>query len=541
MMVRNINIATRATLCFTAITLLLIMLAVFAIIQMGDLRGAEQEVETDWMPSSQQTGLIKAGILRMRLESLRAASTLDPQVLKSVLEKFPKYREGFSKTVNDYDALISSPEERVIYTAVKAGADKYDTLLGTLYALLQKGATQEAMQLINSTIRPLTDDLDATNQKLLEYNTHGSVLAGERAANVYSTGRSLAIGIIVVAITSTIVLALILTRSITTPLNQAITVAERIANSNLAMPVTITGEDEPARLLKALARMQDNLRDTIHHIAESSSQLASAAEEMSAVTEESSQGLFRQSDEIEQAATAVNEMTAAVEEVARNAGAASDSAKSSEQFTATGYERVSKTLQSIQGLAGNIESTGEQVQSLAIQAQSISKVLEVIRAIAEQTNLLALNAAIEAARAGEQGRGFAVVADEVRALAHRTQQSTQEIEQMISGIQSGSEQATQGMLESSELARGTLQIAQGASDALDQIATAIADINERNMLIATASEEQAQVAREVDRNLVSIRDLSIQTSTGASQSATASGEVSRLAVDLNKLVARFSL
>ena len=164
-----------------------------------------------------------------------------------------------------------------------------------------------------------------------------------------------------------------------------------------------------------------------------------------------------------------------------------------------------------------------------------------IRAIAEQTNLLALNAAIEAARAGEQGRGFAVVADEVRALAHRTQESTREIEQMIGGIQSGSEGAVEAMQRSRNEANSTLQIANEAGDALTEIARAITEINERNFMIATASEEQAQVARAVDQNLVSIRDLSTQTSAGANQTAVAAEEVSRLAVEMNRLVQRFQV
>ena len=171
--------------------------------------------------------------------------------------------------------------------------------------------------------------------------------------------------------------------------------------------------------------------------------------------------------------------------------------------------------------------------------QGISKVLDVIRAIAEQTNLLALNAAIEAARAGDAGRGFAVVADEVRALAHRTQQSTQEIEQMIGGIQQGTNQAVDAMQHSSQRARATLEMARAAGKALDTITEAISHISERNLVIASASEEQAQVAREVDRNLVNIRDLAQQTAAGAHQTSAASQELSRLAVDLNGLVMRF--
>ncbi|WP_447652465.1 methyl-accepting chemotaxis protein [Pseudomonas abietaniphila] len=287
--------------------------------------------------------------------------------------------------------------------------------------------------------------------------------------------------------------------------------------------------------------MQLSLRRTILRISDSSNQLASASEELSTVTEDSTRGLHQQSLEIDQAATAVNQMTAAVEEVARNAVATSQASDESDRIAQRGRQQVQDTVTSINHLAQDVTQTGDQVEILAQKVYGITKVLDVIRAVAEQTNLLALNAAIEAARAGEAGRGFAVVADEVRALAHRTQSSTQEIELLVGDIRQGTDQAVAAMQGSNSRARSTLELAQSAGVALDEIAAAITLITERNTVIASASEEQAQVAREVDRNLTNIRDLALQSSAGANQTNAASNDLSRLATDLNGMVAAFSV
>ncbi|MGE8064232.1 methyl-accepting chemotaxis protein [Pseudomonas sp. NPDC089569] len=336
-----------------------------------------------------------------------------------------------------------------------------------------------------------------------------------------------------------VLLGIAFARSISVPLLTVLAINQKISEGDLRNDVQLSGNDELTDLMVSTAAMQASLRETIRHIGDSSTQLASAAEEMHSVTEESNHGMQRQNNEIEQAATAVNEMTVAVEEVARNAVSASESAQVSEQSTRTGSERVTETVAAIRKLTSIVENTSAQVEGLAGKAQNITKVLDVIRAIAEQTNLLALNAAIEAARAGDQGRGFAVVADEVRALAHRTQESTKEIESMIGDIQVGAEQAVLAMSQSCINAQDTLGVAQEAGAALAVIAKSITDINERNFLIATASEEQAQVARSVDSNLISIRDLSMQTSAGAHQTAAASNELSRLAIAMAELTRKF--
>jgi methyl-accepting chemotaxis protein len=234
-------------------------------------------------------------------------------------------------------------------------------------------------------------------------------------------------------------------------------------------------------------------------------------------------------------------MSAAVDEVARNANHTSDSSREAEQSAEAGRQQVSTTRSTIEQLSQRLENTSTTIARLADEAIAIGRVLEVIRTIAEQTNLLALNAAIEAARAGDQGRGFAVVADEVRALAQRTQSSTQEIERMITAIQSASRESVDAMGASSEYASRSSEMASQADGALELIAQRVSQINEMNLVIASAAEEQAQVAREVDRNLVAIRDIAEQNSTGAHETSVASDQLARLASDLNGMVQRFRL
>lgn len=537
MSIRNLNLAPRAALFFALIVGLVLVLGVSAVLQMGKLRDIEKDVEQNWMASVRQTAIMNAAVLRLRLETQRGLA--DPQNIRNTIDSFPGYRKAFTDAVANYEPLIASDTERTLYVAVRASAESYANQLNVLEPLMRAGDIASAVGLVRTEIRPLTNKMEEQIARLTAFNDEGAKRAGQNASEIYSTGMALTLGIVIAVVVLTIVLAALLTKSITGPIRDALGVAERIANSDLSHDIHVNGADEAARLLKALEQMQKNLRSTIVEISDSSTQLASAAEEMTAVTEASSRGLVSQNDEVNQAATAVTQMSAAVDEVARNAESASEESKRTQGFTGAGLERVAQTLKSIQRLSSNVEQTSEQIQGLSDRAQNISKVVEVIRSIAEQTNLLALNAAIEAARAGEQGRGFAVVADEVRALAHRTQVSTQEIEQMIATIQTDSGNAVQAMGTSRDLANQSLGIAQEASNSLDQIASAITLINERNLQIATASEEQSHVAREVDNNLVRIRDLASQSAAGASQTASACGEMSQLAINLNQLVTRF--
>ena len=346
---------------------------------------------------------------------------------------------------------------------------------------------------------------------------------------------------IALAFLAALTLGLFISRLISRPIATAVASAQLIARGDLTHTIGSAARDEIGQLLTALGEMQEGLKATIHQIADASNQLASAAEELNAVTEDGSRGLLRQNDEIQQAATAVTEMTSAVEEVARNAISTSEASKTASSQATDGLVQARNAVDAVNNATVEIQSSTTIVEDLAVQVRDIGKVLDVIRGIAEQTNLLALNAAIEAARAGEQGRGFAVVADEVRALAARTQSSTGEIESMIGAVRSRADQAVAAMGKSQGLVGDTQVLAKATGEALQSIATGIAQINDRNLVIASACEEQAHVAREVDRNLINIQDLSTQTAAGAHQTSASTQDLSRLATSFNDLVSRFRL
>jgi len=540
-MFRQMNIALRAGLGFGVVALLVFLLGGFALLQISSMQKEAREVNVRWLPSIVSLGEVNQEFLRLRAATLRLLVTEQGEEFRRGVTAVEDLKSSLASARQRLDGLITSQEGRSILTRFEQSFANYERHQVQIVDLAGKGRVEEAIALTNGELNQHARDASAALRELLQYNGGNADQASLRSEAAASSAFNGVIFAMLLAALATVILAMLLTRSIVRPLNEAVTIAEVVASGNLTHRIDVVGRDEPARLLTALKTMQESLRNTIQSISDSSNQLASAAEELNAVTEDSTRGLHQQNHEIEQAATAVNEMTAAVDEVARNAVATSEASRESDAIAQQGRQQVIRTVDSINLLAGDVTTTATQVEQLAGQVRDISQVLEVIRSVAEQTNLLALNAAIEAARAGDAGRGFAVVADEVRALAHRTQQSTQEIEQMIADVHQNTDKAVQAMQVSNERARTTLDVARAAGEALEEITAAISQISERNLVIASASEEQAQVAREVDRNLVNIRDLSLQSSAGANQTSAASQELSRLAIDLNNLVARFRI
>jgi len=471
-----------------------------------------------------------------------ATASNAPQASRDqIRQSLENNRADSEKAFAVYRATPLADDERAAGDRMERDWHAYQAQIQRVLAALQAGDADAARNIISTDLqqnyRTILDELtvmvESNNRQIVEGAQQAS--ATERSATiVLYTGVAL-------AFIAALLLGLFISRLISRPIAQAVVSAQAIARGDLTQQVRSEAADETGQLLNALGDMQQSLKTTIQQIADASNQLASAAEELNAVTEDSSRGLLRQNDEIQQAATAVTEMTSAVEEVARNAMSTSEASRGASTQAGEGLGQARHAVSAVDDATREIGTSTTIVEQLATQLRDIGKVLDVIRGIAEQTNLLALNAAIEAARAGEQGRGFAVVADEVRALAARTQASTGEIESMINAVQASSDQAVVAMGKSQTLVATTQTLARATGDALEQIAVGIGQINDRNLVIASACEEQANVAREVDRNLLNIQDLSTQTATGAQQTSASAQDLSRLAVSFNELVRRFRL
>ncbi|WP_373365881.1 methyl-accepting chemotaxis protein [Pseudomonas syringae] len=391
-------------------------------------------------------------------------------------------------------------------------------------------------------MKAMAESIEAALGKLEKINDDSEAESSAAATSVYENALIVTYGVMFLTVLLTVLLAWRLTKSLAVPISQALHSSETIAAGDLRpSAINREGTDEAALLLQSMERMRGNLSQTLTQVGDAAHQLASATEEMSALMVNSNADLVVQNSEIEMAATAVTEMSQAVDEVARNAVTTSVESKASSVSAREGQEELNQTVKSILELTRNVGTASTEAQALATRTLDITKVLDVIRAVSEQTNLLALNAAIEAARAGDAGRGFAVVADEVRALAHRTSESTREIETMIGHIQQGTKSTLVALEVSTEQAQRTKQQAESANAVLASIASSVMVIDERNTVIASASEEQALVAREVDRNLVRIRDLSAQSAVRTSQTGSASQSLAELASDLTTTLGQFKL
>jgi methyl-accepting chemotaxis protein len=420
------------------------------------------------------------------------------------------------------------PEEQTTVDQLQTGVLAYrESVRGFKAATAEVAAARKDMTEQGADIVRLSDELYQ-----LQIDRRNEESAQARTLQVSAALLALLLGVLA---------AWVITRQITRPLQQTLDAVERIARGDLSETLVVTRRDELGVLQQGIQRMAVTLRQLIGGIRDGVTQIASAAEELSSVTEQTSAGVNSQKVETDQVATAMHEMTATVQEVARSAEQASQAATDADHEARAGDKVVAEAIVQIERLADEVRRSTDAMANLQAESNKIGSVMDVIKAVAEQTNLLALNAAIEAARAGEAGRGFAVVADEVRGLAQRTQKSTEEIEGLVAGLQNGTQQVAAVMLNSRALTDSSVELTRRAGTSLENITRTVSNIQAMNQQIATAAEQQSAVAEEISRSIVNVRDVSEQAATASEQTALSSAELARLGGHLQTLVSHFKV
>lgn len=537
---RMLSIQNRLVITFSIAIALIVLLGFLSLSSMKNIRSEADLIETNILPGITSLGDLNSNLMRVRIYTLRIIGDDNDVDVRNHALKIDEFKKEIKKYRSDYEKTIYLDSERKLFDEFRVAENDYYREQEEIISLALTNKRSEINKIIGK-VNSSAEKMASLLRDIVMANKDAADEARVNSMKEYENSFMRVLIIVSIAIFLSIIIAVILSRSINVPLNAVVSSAEVIAQGDLTQLIKVEGSDEITRLANALKIMQGNLREAIKQISSSANQLASAAEELNSVTEDSSRGLQLQNDEIQQAATAITEMSSAVDEVARTAQQTSEASIESAKYASQGKIRVTETTAVIIDMNNEMVVNTEVISQLASQVASIGKVLDVIRAVSEQTNLLALNAAIEAARAGEAGRGFAVVADEVRNLAHRTQVSTGEIELMVQQVQLSAEQAVTSIQNTSLKSSHAQNVANQAAETLELITSRIISISDSNHIIASAAEEQSNVAREIDTNILKISDLASQTAAGSHQTTASSIELTRLAVELNDLVTRFKV
>jgi methyl-accepting chemotaxis protein len=464
---------------------------------------------------------LRNGMTTFRLMLRRYIAVPNDANKNLLMETTDTFLSDITKARTSLPAALSSQLEEA-----HAGMRRYREVLVEVAGLFeQKQNMREQVDQESKAMDKIMNGLMDTQQRLAREDQHSAFIQ-----IAVLTVLALVIGLIA---------SVVISRQITAPLALTVELARRIAKGDLTVQAKSNRKDELGDLQNAMQDMAQNLNTLVQGIGNGVTQISTSAEKLSAMSEQTSAGVRQQKSEVDQVATAMHEMASTVQEVARNTTDASAAATLADQQARHGSTVVKQATLQISELAAAIEALGGAMNVLSQDSEQIGKVIDVIKAVAEQTNLLALNAAIEAARAGEQGRGFAVVADEVRSLAQRTQDSTKEIEALIVTLQQGAQAASTLMASSRERTLDTVVLAQKAELAITEINQSIGTIQEMSLQISAAAEQQSAVADEINRSIVSVRDVADQSAVASEESAAATVELASLGQDLQRMTAHF--
>jgi methyl-accepting chemotaxis protein len=538
----NLKIGRKLALGFGLMEVLMAVMGIFALAQLSKVNSSTVELATKWLPSVRTEQDLKFEVAYVRRAEIQHILSPDKEGMdrydRMIIDRLSRVAEAQKR----YEPLISSDEERRNYQEFQANWEKYLAIEKRVLDLSRRDKKQEARELCQGEGLTVMTAAAKPLDEGAEINARGGDASAKQAEATYASSRYWVIGLLVCSIVVGIVIATAIARSMAGAAGSMLHMIEEVAGNNLAISdMDVRAQDEIGQAGLALNKMKNNLHEVVQSIAATAEHVASASEEISASASQQSQASETQKDQAAQVATAMQEMASTVLQVSENSNKAAEASRKAAETARQGGTIVDDTLTKMRVIAESVSATAKKVEELGKSSDQIGRIIGVIDDIADQTNLLALNAAIEAARAGEQGRGFAVVADEVRKLAERTTSATKEIAQMIQTVQSETKIAVTAM------EAGTKQVEEGvksttlAGDSLKQIIHMSEEVGEMITHIATAATEQSSASEEVNNNMEQIAKLVKESAEGAQQSAKACSDLSGLALDLQKLVGNFRL
>ncbi|WP_410003760.1 methyl-accepting chemotaxis protein [Pseudomonas syringae] len=541
-MLRQLKIAARTSACFALMVVLVFGLGIFSIQQLHGIREQSLEIENDALPGIALGDDIALAVEKTRTTVAKMLAAHDMAQVTLAHTEFLDRKAGFQKAVEAYDPLITEDDERALVEGLKSTYQGYIERAEKVYTLINENQAEAGRALVWGEMKVMAEGMETALGKLEKINDDSEAESSAAATSVYENALIVTQGVMFLTVLLTVLLAWRLTKSLAVPISQALHSSETIAAGDLRpSAINREGTDEAALLLQSMERMRGNLSQTLSQVGDAAHQLASATEEMSALMVNSNADLVVQNSEIEMAATAVTEMSQAVDEVARNAVTTSVESRASSVSAREGQEELNQTVKSILELTRNVGTASVEAQALATRTLDITKVLDVIRAVSEQTNLLALNAAIEAARAGEQGRGFAVVADEVRLLAQNTGKSTKEIAGMIEKIQAGVRETVESMRSGVQEVNEGVEMAGTAGQAIIEIRDSSGKVLQVVDQISFALREQTAASQDVARSVERSAQMAEQNNISVQELLKTSGGLKNLATSLQTEVGKFRL
>ncbi len=537
---KNLNVSQKLGLGFAVVLLLMAGLGIFSLRQLSEVNAATVDLATSWMPSVEALAKIRYDTTSLKRRELNLLLA-DRKEINSWKQQLQELHDALAADDKHYEPLISSDQEHKIYEEYLADMVRTESAETRVVKLAGKGKHKEALKLSQGEGRLAVDAALKKVGEDIKLNVDGGNATARSAAVAYASSRYWVIGILLAAVGLGIILLITITQSIAAPVRKTMAVLQSLAARDLTTILEVDSTDELGAMAVALNRTVEVLRGTLATITQSAEQLASASEEISAGAGQTAESSRVQSDQTLQVATAMQEMSSTVLQISDNSQKASDASRNAAEAARNGGKVVEETLVTMRGIADSTSKVASTVTQLGKGSEQIGKIISVIDDIADQTNLLALNAAIEAARAGEQGRGFAVVADEVRKLAERTTKATKEIADMIESIQRETQNAVQAMEQEIKEVQVGVEKTSASGAALREIIKLSEDVGDMIATIATAATEQSATTGQINSNVSQISGSTQESSASAAQTSKACSDLSSLALDLQHLVKQFKL